>query len=95
MPALAIKELPNDPKKVETNQQLMLCKKHAWHGSRYADGSTSLWFNGRRVGKVYGGTGALHDAVDVSATVSNDEEVVLRGDVQEHAHAKRLLLKNS
>lgn len=40
---------------------------------------------------MYGSTSLLHNAVDIGATVSNDEKVMLSGNVQQHAYSERLL----
>lgn len=51
--------------------------EHTGHGSSYVDSSPSLWSGGCRIREVNGGTSLLHDAADVNAAMTNDEEMML------------------
>ena len=52
------------------------------------DGAFSLWARGGGVWEEDGGAGALHDALDVGAVTTDDEQMMLGRYLQLHVHQK-------
>ncbi len=87
------------PSSEKTHNDLLSREEDALYGAGDDDGAFPLrrrgGAGGVRVREVDGRARLLHDLLDVRAVAADHEQVVLRGDLQLHAHGHRGLIKDA